>query len=38
LFHHDPWRTDEQVDAIAADAQTVRPGTVAAAEGLVLSV
>jgi phosphoribosyl 1,2-cyclic phosphodiesterase len=38
LFHHDPWRTDEQVDAIAADAQAVRPGTVAAAEGLVLSV
>jgi phosphoribosyl 1,2-cyclic phosphodiesterase len=38
LFHHDPWRTDEQIDAIAAAADQARPGTLAAAEGLVLSV
>lgn len=37
LFHHDPWRSDAQVDAIARAASAARPGTVAAAEGVVLS-
>lgn len=34
LFHHDPSRTDEQVQAIEAEAAALRPGTVAAREGL----
>ena len=38
LFHHDPWRTDEQIDAIVAVAAERRPGTIAAADGLVLTL
>ncbi len=38
LFHHDPWRSDAQVDALVAAAAAVRPGTIAAAEGLVLTL
>lgn len=34
LFHHDPSRTDAQVEAIERDAAARRPGTVAAREGL----
>jgi phosphoribosyl 1,2-cyclic phosphodiesterase len=34
LFHHDPGRTDAQVDAIERQAAIHRPGTVAAREGL----
>jgi phosphoribosyl 1,2-cyclic phosphodiesterase len=34
LFHHDPARTDAEVEAIEAQAAAVRPGTVAAREGL----
>ena len=34
LFHHDPARTDEQVEAIERAAAGQRPGTVAAREGL----
>ncbi|MBS0643047.1 MAG: MBL fold metallo-hydrolase [Proteobacteria bacterium] len=37
LFHHDPWRSDAQIDMIAQAAAAARPGTVAAAEGVVLT-
>jgi len=33
LFHHDPLRTDSQVDAIVRDAQREIPNTIAAREG-----
>ena len=36
IFHHDPNHDDDQMDAIAAAAEKVRPGTVVACEGLVL--
>jgi phosphoribosyl 1,2-cyclic phosphodiesterase len=38
LFHHDPARTDSEMDAIAHAAAEARPGTLAAAEGLTLAV
>jgi phosphoribosyl 1,2-cyclic phosphodiesterase len=38
LFHHDPQRTDREVAAIEAHADLVRPGTIAAREGLVLEL
>jgi phosphoribosyl 1,2-cyclic phosphodiesterase len=38
LFHHDPDRTDEQLDRIARDVRAKRPGTIVAAEGLTLRV
>jgi phosphoribosyl 1,2-cyclic phosphodiesterase len=37
LFHHDPDRTDSDLDAIAAAAAARRPGTIAAAEGMELT-
>ncbi|WP_448205180.1 MBL fold metallo-hydrolase [Azospirillum sp. sgz302134] len=37
IFHHDPRRTDAQLDAIAAEAEALRPGTLVAREGMVLS-
>jgi phosphoribosyl 1,2-cyclic phosphodiesterase len=36
IFHHDPNHDDDQMDAIAAAAEKVRPGTVVAREGMVL--
>ena len=36
LFHHDPNRTDAQLEAIEADARANLPGTVAAREGMIL--
>jgi len=36
LFHHDPSRTDDALDEIAAIVERERPGTVVAREGLVL--
>lgn len=36
IFHHDPERTDEQMDEITSAAEAMRPGTVAAREGMVL--
>jgi phosphoribosyl 1,2-cyclic phosphodiesterase len=36
LFHHDPMRSDAQLDALEAAARAALPGTVAAREGLVL--
>jgi len=38
LFHHLPQRTDDEVAAIAEAAALLRPGTVAAAERMVLPV
>ncbi|MCO4770188.1 MAG: MBL fold metallo-hydrolase [Deltaproteobacteria bacterium] len=38
IFHHLPQRTDAEVEIIEAAAARLRPGTVAAAEGLVLPV
>ncbi|ADZ71102.1 MBL fold metallo-hydrolase [Polymorphum gilvum] len=36
LFHHDPRRTDDDLDAIGREARLVHPGVVVAAEGMVL--
>lgn len=36
LFHHDPWRTDDQLDAIAADARRQHPGAAVAREGTTI--
>jgi phosphoribosyl 1,2-cyclic phosphodiesterase len=38
LFHHAPSRDDRAVAALAAEAAALRPGTIAAREGLRLSV
>ncbi|HVZ09172.1 MBL fold metallo-hydrolase [Rhodopila sp.] len=38
LFHHDPWRTDDALDKLGTAAAAALPGTVAAAEGMVLAV
>jgi phosphoribosyl 1,2-cyclic phosphodiesterase len=38
LFHHDPRRDDAMLDEIARSAASVRPGTLAAREGMVLRV
>ena len=37
IFHHDPSRTDAQLDAIAVAAEAMRPGTLVAREGMVLT-
>lgn len=37
LFHHDPYHDDAVMDRIAAAAEAVRPGTLVAREGMVLS-
>ncbi|MBP2293903.1 MBL fold metallo-hydrolase [Azospirillum rugosum] len=37
IFHHDPKRTDDELDAIAAAAEAARPGTIVAREGMVLA-
>jgi phosphoribosyl 1,2-cyclic phosphodiesterase len=37
LFHHDPNRTDAQLEAIEQAARAALPGTVAAREGMVLT-
>jgi phosphoribosyl 1,2-cyclic phosphodiesterase len=36
LFHHDPARSDEAVDAIEREASAALPGTLAARESLRL--
>jgi phosphoribosyl 1,2-cyclic phosphodiesterase len=36
IFHHEPTRTDAAMDDIAAAAETMRPGTVVAREGMIL--
>ncbi len=36
IFHHEPARTDDELDAIAAEAARRRPGTLVAREGMEL--
>jgi phosphoribosyl 1,2-cyclic phosphodiesterase len=38
IFHHDPDHDDDFMDRIAAEAAQVRPGTVVAKEGMVLTL
>lgn len=42
VFHHDPWRTDDELDALVADARGRLGGAteeiIAAAEGMVLTL
>jgi len=38
LFHHDPWRTDDEIDDIATAAAAARTGTIAAFDGLMLTL
>ena len=37
IFHHDPDHDDAMLDEVAAKAEALRPGTVVASEGMVLS-
>jgi phosphoribosyl 1,2-cyclic phosphodiesterase len=37
IFHHEPGHDDDRMDAIAAQAEQRRPGTVVAREGMVLT-
>jgi phosphoribosyl 1,2-cyclic phosphodiesterase len=38
VFHHMPRRSDDQLDALAAEIDRIRPGTLIAREGMVLRV
>ena len=38
LFHHDPEHDDAFMDRVAAEAERVRPGTLVAREGMVLTL
>ena len=38
VFHHDPEHDDDHMDAIAAEAEAMRPGSVVAREGMTLSI
>lgn len=38
LFHHDPERSDEQLDAIVEEARKIFPGVDAAREGMTLQI
>jgi len=38
LFHHDPAHTDDTLDRIAVEADRVRPGTIVAREGQILTI
>lgn len=38
LFHHDPSRNDDALDAIAATAAALRPGTLVAREGMEIAL
>jgi phosphoribosyl 1,2-cyclic phosphodiesterase len=37
IFHHEPTHDDDRMDAIAAEASAMRPGTIVAREGMVLT-
>ncbi len=37
IFHHDPDHDDDMLDNVAKEAEALRPGTVVAREGMVLS-
>jgi phosphoribosyl 1,2-cyclic phosphodiesterase len=36
IFHHDPKHDDNFMAGVAAEAETTRPGTLVAREGMVL--
>ncbi len=36
VFHHDPDHDDDFMDAVAADVERARPGSLVAREGMVL--
>jgi phosphoribosyl 1,2-cyclic phosphodiesterase len=36
IFHHDPDRTDAMLDRVAEEAQSLFPGAIVAAEGMIL--
>lgn len=36
IFHHEPARTDAELDTIAVEAEALRPGTLVAREGMML--
>jgi len=38
LFHHDPSHDDEFMDALAAEAHELRPGTITAREGQIVDL
>ncbi len=38
LYHHNPDRDDDSMDAVAAEAEASRPGTIVAREGMVLTI
>lgn len=38
VFHHDPGHDDDFMDAVARDAEAMRPGTVVAREGMTLTL
>ena len=38
LFHHDPYRSDDELDAISAKARVSNPNIEVAAEGLIISL
>jgi phosphoribosyl 1,2-cyclic phosphodiesterase len=38
IFHHDPSHDDQFMDHIAAEAERLRPGTVVAREGMLISI
>jgi len=38
LFHHDPSHDDDFMDKLAADANDVRAGTIAAREGQIIDL
>jgi ribonuclease BN (tRNA processing enzyme) len=38
IFHHDPDHDDGFMDRVASEAAAMRPGTIVAKEGLVLSL
>ena len=38
LFHHNPANDDDAMDAVAAEAEATRPGTIVAREGAVLTI
>jgi phosphoribosyl 1,2-cyclic phosphodiesterase len=37
IFHHDPSHDDAFMDRIAKEAEALRPGTIVAREGMVLT-
>jgi len=38
LFHHDPWRTDDEIDALVASHAGAKIEVIGAAEGLIIDI